>query len=82
MIERMIIDKKLDICALSKTKMKVSGEFRMGSIRSVKAGVGERCRAREGEAIMLSERIRSMVRKGKGVSSKIVWVRLLCGKEK
>jgi hypothetical protein len=41
MIVRMIIDKKLDISALSETKMKGSGEFRMGSIRDVKAGVGE-----------------------------------------
>jgi hypothetical protein len=48
MIERMIIDNKLDTCALSETKMKGIGEFRMGSIRGVKTGVGERCRAIEG----------------------------------
>jgi hypothetical protein len=72
MIERMIIDKKLDIYALTETKMKGSGEFRMAIIRCVKAGVGERCRAREGVTIMLSERIWSMVREWKAVSSRIV----------
>jgi hypothetical protein len=46
MIERLVIYKKLDICVLSETKMKVDREFRMGSIRGVKAGVEERCRAR------------------------------------
>jgi hypothetical protein len=37
MIERKIIGKKLDICALSQTNMKRSGEFWMGIIRGVKA---------------------------------------------
>jgi hypothetical protein len=46
MIEKMIIDKKIDICALSEKKMKVDEEFRMGSIRGVKALVDVRCRAR------------------------------------
>jgi hypothetical protein len=37
MIGRGITDKKLDICALSETKMKGSGEFQSGSVISVKA---------------------------------------------
>jgi hypothetical protein len=42
-IGRMIIGKRLDISALCETKMKGSGEFRMGSIRGVGAGVREIC---------------------------------------
>jgi hypothetical protein len=33
-----------------------------GSIKGVKARVGEKCRAREGVAIMLTERMQSMAR--------------------
>jgi hypothetical protein len=80
MIKRMIIDKKLDICALSETKMKVNEEFRLGGIRCVKTGVKERCIATEGVSIMLIERMWSMVRGWKSVSRivlvRIVWVRL------
>jgi hypothetical protein len=50
-------------------KMNESGDFGMGSIRGVEAGVRERCRAREGVAIMLSERLWSMVMEWKEVSS-------------
>jgi hypothetical protein len=49
----------------------------MDSIRGMKAGFGERCRA-----IMLSERMWSIVREWKTVSSRIVWVRLQFGNEK
>jgi hypothetical protein len=62
LIERMITEKRFYICALSKTKLKGNGEFMTGSIKGVKAGVGERCRAREGVAIMLSEKMWSMVK--------------------
>jgi hypothetical protein len=41
------------MCALSVTKLKVSSEFMIVSIKAVKGGVGERCYARERVAIML-----------------------------
>jgi hypothetical protein len=47
LIERMITERILNICAMSETKLKGSGEFMMGSIKCVKVGVGERCRARK-----------------------------------
>jgi hypothetical protein len=62
--------------------MKGSGEFGIGSTRGVKAGVGERCRAREGMAIMISEKMWSMVREWKAVFSRVALVRLQCGDEK
>jgi hypothetical protein len=58
--------------------MKEIREFRMDSIRDEKAGVRERCRVREGVAIMLSERMWNMVMEWKAVSSRIVWVCLSC----
>jgi hypothetical protein len=48
LIERMITETGFDIWAFSETKLKGSGEFMMYIIKGVKAGVGERCRAREG----------------------------------
>jgi hypothetical protein len=42
LIERMITERRLDICGLSETKLKGNGEFMMGSIKGVKVGVGER----------------------------------------
>jgi hypothetical protein len=56
-IERMITVRGFDICALSETKLKGSGEFVIGSIKGMKAGVGDRCRAGYGVAIMLRESI-------------------------
>jgi hypothetical protein len=70
LIQRMITEKGFDICPLSETKLKGSGEFMIGSIKGMKAGVGERCRAREGVAIMLSERMWSMA--SEGMESSIV----------
>jgi exonuclease III len=57
------------------------GSGEMGTIRCVKAGVGDICRAREGVAIMLSEMMWSSVKEWKAVSSRIIWVRLQCGNE-
>jgi hypothetical protein len=39
----MIVEKAFTISALSKTKLKGSGEFMIGSIKGEKTRVGERC---------------------------------------
>jgi hypothetical protein len=66
---------------LSETKLKGSGEFIMGSIKCVKAGVEERCHVREGVTIMLSERMWSIIREWRAVLLWIVWAQLKCGSE-
>jgi hypothetical protein len=40
--KRMITEKGFDIYALSKTKLNRSGEFMIGSIKGMRAAVGER----------------------------------------
>jgi hypothetical protein len=67
--ERIITERGFDICGLCETKLKGSGKFMTCNIKGVKAGVGERCLAREGVAIMLSERMFIMVREWRAVSS-------------
>jgi hypothetical protein len=37
----MTAEKRFDICALSETKLKGSGDFTMAGIKGVKPGVGE-----------------------------------------
>jgi hypothetical protein len=37
LIERMITEKRFDVCALSETKLKGNSEFMMGNIKGVKA---------------------------------------------
>jgi hypothetical protein len=68
----VIAEKRFNICALSETKLKESGEFMMGSIKGVKTGAEERCQAWEGVEIMSSERMWSIVRKWRAVSSWIM----------
>ena len=79
-IGEMFVRKKLDVCALSETKMKGKGECKFGDVEGRMSGV-LRGRAREGVAILLSKRVLRRVVEWKEVSSRLMWVRVKWGKE-
>jgi hypothetical protein len=70
--------KEMDVLALSETKLKGMGENDFESIKVVRSGVNEG-RAREGVALLLSEEMWEKVIEWKGVSSRIIWVRIKWG---
>jgi hypothetical protein len=72
LIERMTAENIFDICALSETTLKGSDEYMRGSIKGLKGGFGERCRARDGGEIMLSEIMWIMMRQWSAISSHYV----------
>ena len=72
----MFKERKLDVLALSETKVKGKGEHTWEGQRVIVSGVDERCRAREGVGIMLAGRLWGKVKEYVCVSSRIVWVRL------
>ncbi len=63
--------KRMDILALNETKMKRSGEVMFGCVKGRKSGV-VRDRAREGVALLLSEKVNKWVVEWKEVSSRIM----------
>ena len=69
-------ERKLDVLALSETKVKGKGEQIWEGQRVIVSGVAERCRAREGVGIILTGRLWGKVKDFKCVSPRIVWVRL------
>ena len=70
---KMFLRRKLDVCALSETKLKRKGEVMFGEVVGRKSGVGGR-RAREGMALLLSNWLLSCVVEWKEVSSRLMWV--------
>ena len=76
----MFRERKLDVLALSETKMKGKGEVTFGEMTGRVSGV-ERGRAREGVALLLSEWMVSKVVEWKEVSSRLMWVRVRLGRE-
>ena len=66
--------------ALCETKVKGKGEVKFGEVTGRVSGV-ERGRAREGVAMLLSERLRREVVEWKEVSSRLMWVRIRIGRE-
>ena len=76
----MFVKRKMDVLALCETKMKGKGEAEFGEITGRIAGV-ESGRAREGVALLLSERMMSKVVAWKEVSSRLMWVRVRMGRE-
>ena len=56
---------------LSETKLKGGGEFRWEKVRGIKGGVRDNQWAKEGVAILMSERMWSLVVEYKVVSSRI-----------
>ena len=57
MVVNVFKERKLDIMALSETKVKGSGLREWEGQRVTVSGVSERCRAREGVAVMISGRM-------------------------
>ena len=76
----MFRKRKMDVLALSETKIKGKGEVAFGEVTGRVSGV-ERGRAREGVALLLSERMVSKVVEWKEVSSRLMWVRVRLGRE-
>ena len=75
-------ERRMDVFALSETKLRGSGEYQMGDVKGVIAGVPEGTRAKEGVALLLSEDMWANVLEWRAVSSRIVWVRLKLGRER
>ena len=71
---------KMDVLALSETKMRGSGERMFGSVAGRVSGVVSG-RAREGVAILVSERVQEKVVEWKEVSSRLMWVKVKWGRE-
>ena len=70
----------MDALALRDTKMKVKGEVVFGEVTGRMSGV-ERGRAREGLAVLLSDRMVNKVVEWKEESSRLMWVRVRMGRE-
>ena len=70
----------MDVLALCETKMKGKGEVMFGEVTGRVFGV-EKGRAREGVALLLSEWMVNKVVEWKGVSSRLMWVRVRMGRE-
>ena len=54
-------ERKLDVLALSETKLKGKGKFKWEKMRGIKGGVRGNQRAKEGVAILMSARMWSLV---------------------
>ena len=81
LIGRMFVRRKLDVLALSETKMKGEGEREFGPVKGRVSGVVGG-RGREGVGLLLSEELRKSVREWCEVSSRLMWVRVQLGSEK
>ena len=79
-IGSMFVERKMDVLGLCETKMKGKGEAEFGVVKGRVSGV-ERGRAREGVALLLSERMRKRVVAWKEVSSRMMWVKIRIGRE-
>ena len=79
-IGSMFVKRKMDVLALSETKMKGKGEAEFREVKGRISGI-ERGRAREGVALLLSERMRSSVVEWKECSSRMMWVKVRIGRE-
>lgn len=77
----MFVDRQLDVLALSETKVRGTGEVEFGCVTGRVSGV-ERGRAREGVALILSERVLKEVIEWREVSSRLLWVKVRLGCEK
>ena len=66
--------RKLDVLALSETKMKGQGESMFGNVKGRISGIVNG-RAKEGVALLLSDRMNECVTEWKEVSSRVMWVK-------
>ena len=74
MIVDMFKERKLDILALSESKVKGEGVREWEGERVIVSGVNERCRAREGVAVMIKGSLWGSVKEYKCINSRILWV--------
>ena len=81
MIVDIFKERKLDVMALSETKVKGKGVQEWEGQRVIVSGV-ERCRAKEGVAVIVSGRLWGGVKEFKCVNSRMMWVRLKVNGEK
>ena len=81
MIGRMFVRRKLDVLALSETKMKGKGDSEFGPVLGRVSGVVGG-RGREGVGLLLSKDMMKNVKEWCEVSSRIMWVRVQLGIEK
>ena len=79
-IGRMLQKRKFDVFALSETKLKGRGEVPFGSVVGRKSGV-RTGRAREGVALLVSDRVKEKVSEWKEVSARMMWVKVKWGCE-
>ena len=77
----MFRKRKLDVLALSETKLKGRGEVVFGGIEGRGSGVMGGW-AREGVAILVNEEVRGCVTEWREVSSRLMWVGLKFGQER
>ena len=80
-IGMMCKNRKLDLLGLTETKVKGVGEINFGMYKGAYAGVSDRMRAKEGVAIVMSEKWWACVKQCERVSSRLMWVRLKLRKE-
>ena len=79
-IGSVFVKRKMDVLALCETKMRGKGEVEFGEVIGRKSGV-ENGRAREGVAMLLSERLKQKVLEWREVTSRLMWVRVKVGRE-
>ena len=72
----------MDVLALCETKMKGNGEVPFGEVTGRVSGVERgREREREGVTLWLSEWMVNKLVEWKGVSSRLIWLRVRMGRE-
>ena len=76
MIADMFKERKMDVLVLNETKVKGKRETEWEGERVVVSGVDERCRAREGVAVMIKRKLWGKVSEYKCVSSRLMWMRM------
>ena len=79
-IGKMFLRRRLDVCALSKTKLKGRGEVMFGEVVGRVSCVAEG-RVIEGVALLLSEWLLRCVVEWKEVSYRLMWVRVKIERE-
>ena len=75
-IVKMFRERKMDILVLSETKVKGKGECEWEGERVIVSGVNERCRGREGVAMLVRDELWEGVTEYKCVNSRLMWMRL------
>ena len=81
-IGRLCERRKIDVLALSETKLRGRGEVAFGSVIGRISGVNERDRAKEGVGIIVRDEWSECIKEWKEVSSRLMWVRMRFGVER